>query len=276
MNKLQLKVLETKPAVVSFNYDEISKYLDEVLKKYEGIVVTEDTVKDGKKVIADLRKGQKSLDEFRKKTKKELTGAVTEFENQCKELSKKFDEVINPINEQAEQFELKRKEKKRVEVQEVIKLVCELKHVEDLPLDERYLNKSMSLKAIKEDLLSVANQMLLEKANHKKNVSLIESKIDLVNAKYNVTMVKEPYVSMLEYEDVDNILTKILEDGEALRNKLANTPKQETTSFKPVVQAPSRDEEIFIDTYEIEGTEAQLNALEDFLNANGYKWLIKE
>lgn len=276
MNKLQLKVLETKPAVVSFNYDEISKYLDEVLKKYEGIVVTEDTVKDGKNVIADLRKGQKSLDEFRKKTKKELTGAVTEFENQCKELSKKFDEVINPINEQAEQFELKRKEKKRVEVQEVIKLVCELKHVEDLPLDERYLNKSMSLKAIKEDLLSVANQMLLEKANHKKNVSLIESKIDLVNAKYNVTMVKEPYVSMLEYEDVDNILTKILEDGEALRNKLANTPKQETTSFKPVVQAPSRDEEIFIDTYEIEGTEAQLNALEDFLNANGYKWLIKE
>ncbi|ASN68332.1 hypothetical protein 10S11_70 [uncultured Caudovirales phage] len=276
MNKLQLKVLETKPAVVSFNYDEISKHLDEVLKKYEGIVVTEDTVKDGKNVIADLRKGQKSLDEFRKKTKKELTKSVTDFENQCKELSKKFDEVINPINEQAEQFELKRKEKKRIEVQEVIKLVCELKHVEDLPLDERYLNKSMTLKAIKEDLISAANQMLLEKANHKKNVALIEGKIDLANAKYGVTMVKEPYVSMLEYEDVDNILTKILEDGEALRNKLANTPKQETTSFKSVTQSPSMDEEIFIDIYEIEGTEAQLNALEDFLNTNGYKWSIKE
>ncbi len=168
MNKLQLKVLENKPAEVHFNFDEISNYLDSTLNKYQGIVVTEETIKDGKKVIADLRKGKKSLDEFRKKTKKELTKSVTEFENQCKELSKKFDEVIDPINEQAEQFEIKRKEEKKVEVQKVIKIVCELKHVGDLPLDDKYLNKSMSLKAIKEDLISIANQMLLEKANHKK------------------------------------------------------------------------------------------------------------
>ncbi len=39
-------------------------------------------------------------------------------------------------------------------------------------------------------------------------------------------MVKEPYVNMLEYEDVNNILTKILEDGEVLKNKLADTSKQ--------------------------------------------------
>lgn len=275
MNKLQLKVLENKPAQINFNYDEISKHLDGVLKKYTGITITEDTVKDGKKIIAELRKGQKSLDEFRKKTKKELTKSVTDFENQCEELGKKFDEVIDPIVKQAEEFEEKRREEKKVEVQKVIKLVCELKHVEDLSLDDKYLNKSMSLKAIKEDLISVANQMLLEKANHKKNVALIEGKIDLANAKYGVTMVKEPYVNMLEYKDVDNILTKILEDGEALKNKLADTPKQKTTSFKPVVQAPKKNEEIFVDTYEIEGTENQLDALEEFLNKNNYKWSIK-
>lgn len=272
MNKLQLKVLETKPAQINFNYDEISKHLDGVLKKYEGIVVTDDTIKDGKKVIADLRKGQKSLDDFRKKTKKELTKSVTDFENQCKELGKKFDEVIDPIVKQAEEFEEKRREEKKVEVQKVIKLVCELKHVEGLPLDGKYLNKSMSLKGIKEDLISVANQMLLEQANHKKNVSLIEGRIDLANAKHGVTMVKEPYVNMLEYKDVDNILTKILEDGEALKNKLADMPKQKTTSFKPVVQVPKKNEEIFVDTYEIEGTEKQLDALEEFLNKNNYKW----
>ncbi|EPY2279542.1 DUF1351 domain-containing protein [Clostridium sporogenes] len=271
MNKLQLKVLENKPAEVHFNFDEISKHLDEVLKQYEGIIVTEETIKDGKKVIADLRKGKKSLDEFRKKTKKELTKSVTEFENQCKELGKKFDEVIDPINEQAEQFEIKRREEKAEEVKKVIKIVCELKRIEDLPLDEKYLNKSMSLKAIREDLISVANQMLLEKANHKKNVALIEGKIDLANAKYDVTMVKEPYVSMLEYEDIDTILNKILEDGESLKNKIDDTPKLVTT----VVQAPKKNEEIFVDNYEIEGTEKQLDALEDFLNKNNYKWSTK-
>ncbi|WP_434290877.1 DUF1351 domain-containing protein [Clostridium botulinum] len=271
MNKLQLKVLETKPAEVHFNFDEISNYLDSTLNKYQGIIVTEETIKDGKKVIADLRKGKKSLDEFRKKTKKELTKSVTEFENQCKELNRKFDEVINPINEQAEQFEIKRKEEKKIEVKKVIKIVCELKHIEDLPLDEKYLNKSMSLKAIREDLISVANQMLLEQANHKKNISLIEGRIDLANAKYGVTMVKEPYVSMLEHEDIDTILNKILEDGESLKNKIDDTPKLVT----PVVQAPKKNEEIFVDTYEIEGTENQLDALEGFLNKNNYKWSIK-
>lgn len=271
MNKLQLKVLENKPAEVHFNFDEISNYLDSTLNKYQGIVVTEETIKDGKKVMADLRKGQKSLDEFRKKTKKELTAPVKAFEEQCKELIKKFNEVIDPIVKQAEEFEEKRREEKKVEVQKIIDEVCKLKGVNNLPLEDSYLNKSISLKSIKTELTKVADNILLEQANHKKNVALIEGKIDLTNAKYDVTMVKEPYVSMLEYEDIDTILNKILEDSESLKNKIEDTPKLVT----PVVQAPKKNEEIFLDTYEIEGTENQLDALEEFLNKNNYKWSIK-
>ncbi|OSA84080.1 hypothetical protein B2H84_03045 [Clostridium botulinum] len=270
MNKLQLKVLENKPAEVNFNYDEISNHLDSVLKKYEGIIVTEETIKDGKKVVADLRKGKKSLDEFRKKTKKELTKSVTEFENQCKELGKKFDEVINPINEQAEQFEIKRKEEKLEEVKKVIKIVCELKHIENLPLDEKYLNKSMSLKAIREDLISVANNILLQRAALKANEDLIKSRIEVVNTKYDLNLVSPPYVSILEYTDIQNVLEQIENDAESLKNKPIDMPNQ-------MSKEPSKNEEIFIDVYEIEGTEKQLDMLEDFLNTNGYKWTtIKE
>ncbi|EJE7235433.1 DUF1351 domain-containing protein [Clostridium botulinum] len=273
MNKLQLKVLETKPAQINFNYDEISKHLDEVLKKYTGITITEETIKDGKKVIADLRKGKKLLDEFKKKTKKELTKSVTDFENQCKELSKKFDEVINPINEQAEQFEIKRKEEKKIEVEKVIEEVCELKGVNNLPLEDSYLNKSTSLKSIKEDLIKVADNILLQQATLKANTDLIKSKIEIVNTKYHLNLVSPPYVSILEYTDVQNVLKQIENDAESLKNKLSSTPKQQTQ----VVKKPSKNEEIFIDVYEIEGSEKQLDVLEDFLNTNGYKWTtIKE
>ncbi|APH23420.1 hypothetical protein CF088_14650 [Clostridium botulinum] len=270
MNKLQLKVLENKPAEVHFNFEEILQHLDDVLQQYEGIIVTEETIKDGKKVIADLRKGKKSLDEFRKKTKKELTKSVTEFENQCKELGKKFDEVIDPINEQAEQFEIKRKEEKAEEVKKVIKIVCELKHIEDLPLDEKYLNKSMSLKAIREDLISVANNILLQRAALKANEDLIKSRIEVVNTKYDLNLVSPPYVSILEYTDIQNVLEQIENDAESLKNKPIDMPNQ-------MSKEPSKNEEIFIDVYEIEGTEKQLDMLEDFLNTNGYKWTtIKE
>ncbi|APC85474.1 DUF1351 domain-containing protein [Clostridium botulinum] len=273
MNKLQIQVLNTTPAQINFNYDEISKQLDEVLKKYTGITITEDTIKDGKKVIADLRKGKKSLDEFRKKTKKELTKSVTEFENQCKELNRKFDEVINPINEQAEQFEIKRKEEKKMEVEKVIKEVCKLKDVDNLPLEDSYLNKSTSLKSIKEDLIKVADNILLQQATLKANEDLIKSKIEVINTKYNLNLVSPPYVSILEYTDVQNVLEQIENDAESLKNKLNSTPKQQTQ----VVEKPNKNEEIFIDVYEIEGTEKQLDMLEDFLNTNGYKWTtIKE
>ena len=273
MNKLQLKVLENKPAEVHFNFDEISNYLDSTLNKYQGIIVTEETIKDGKKVIADLRKGKKSLDEFRKKTKKELTKSVTEFENQCKELSKKFDEVIDPINEQAEQIEIKRKEEKKMEVEKVIKEVCKLKDVDNLPLEDSYLNKSTSLKSIKEDLIKVADNILLQQTTLKANEDLIKSKIEVVNTKYNLNLVSPPYVSILEYTDVQNVLEQIENDAESLKNKLSSTPKQQTQ----VVEKPSKNEEIFIDVYEIEGSEKQLDMLEDFLNTNGYKWnIVKE
>lgn len=274
MNKLQLKVLETKPAQINFNYDEISKHLDEVLKKYTGITITEETIKDGKKVIADLRKGKKSLDEFRKKTKKELTAPpVKAFEEQCKELSKKFDEVIDPINEQAEQFEIKRKEEKKIEVEKVIEEVCELKGVDNLPIEDSYLNKSTSLKSIKEDLIKIADNILLQQAALKANEDLIKSKIEVVNTKYDLNLVSPPYVSILEYTDVQNVLEQIENDAESFKNKLSSTPKQQTQ----VVEKPSKNEEIFIDVYEIEGTEKQLDMLEDFLNTNGYKWTtIKE
>lgn len=269
MNKLQIQVLENKPAVVNFNFDEISKHLDDVLKQYEGIIVTEDTVTDGKKVIAELRKGQKSLDEFRKKTKKELTAPVTEFENKCKELSKKFNEVINPIVEQADQFEIKRKEEKRIDVQKLIEEVCNLKGLDSLPLEESYLNKSTSLKSIKSDLMKAADNILLQQATLKANTDLIKSKIEVANAKHDLNLVDSPYVSMLEYTDVQTVLAQIEKDVEGLK------AKEVTPVIKPVVQAPSKDEEIFVDVYEIEGTETQLNTLEEFLNANGYKWNIK-
>ena len=104
MDNLQIITHSFTPAKVDFNYNEIAARLDVVLDKYKGLVFTEETVADCKKTIAELRKGQKSLDDFRKETKKKLTLSVTEFENDCKVLYKKFDEVIDPLKEQADYY----------------------------------------------------------------------------------------------------------------------------------------------------------------------------
>jgi len=113
MNELKIIANNTTPAKVDFNYKEIEEQLNKVLVKYTGLMFTDETVKNCKKSIADLREGQQSLDDFRKDTKKILTESVTEFENECKELYKKFEKTIDPLKEQTDHFERLRKEENK-------------------------------------------------------------------------------------------------------------------------------------------------------------------
>lgn len=240
---VSVKVLENKPAVVNFNYDEISKHLDSVLVKYKNLVFTENTASDCKKTIAELRKGQKALDEFRKATKKQLTESVTVFENRCKELHSKFEEVIKPLNEQHDQFELDRKEKKRVEIQAAIDALIKgqslnEKYAAQLVILDEYYNKGKSIKVIKSELTARAGTLKLQQDKEDQDTELIRTKVDLANAQYQLTniLMPEQYIRHLAFHSVANIEEMIISDAqqvkgreikvnEALASKIAEIPK---------------------------------------------------
>ena len=105
MNDLQL-TSKVVPAQVEFNYEAMNIQLDTTLLKYKGLVFTDETMSDCKKTIAELRKGQKALNDFKIKTKKQLNKAVDDFEAKCKLLDNKFNVVIEPISKQAAEFEV--------------------------------------------------------------------------------------------------------------------------------------------------------------------------
>lgn len=296
----ELRIIETKPAVVNFNYQEISDHLDSVLANYKGLVFTESTVSECKKTIAELRKGQKSLDEFRKATKKQLTESVTNFEFQCKVLYEKFAGVIQPLTEQQDQFELDRREKKRAEIQSVIDtLISEHglweKYGLKLVILEEYFNKGKTIKAIKTELSTLAASLKIQQDKEAQDEDLIKTKVDLANAQYQLTniLMPEPYLRLLFYnESVAEIELKIVADAqqvkaredlvaEELLTKAAEAPKVvEAIQPEPEpVKAPEHiPAHVWIETvmtavYEITGTEEQLSALEAYLDANNYTWI---
>lgn len=288
MNELQIKTNSFTPAKVDFNYEQISRYLDEVLKKYDGLVFTEETIADCKRTLADLRKGKRAVDEFRKKTKKELTKSVTEFENQCKELNKKFDEVIDPLKEQSDFFEEQRRIEKKEKVQKIVdELIKEQglneKYASQLIIEDSYLNKTKTLKSIREELTVTAETLGIQQDKEEADKELIKTKVELANAKYNVNLSETPYIRLLDYENVEDIETKINLDAE----------RESQVEPEPVVQAPKEpasDEEIiqpamtelnmsakiFMEKYKVEGTDKQLDVLEEFMTANGLEWKIIE
>ena len=73
MNALEVKVLEVTPAVVKFNYSEMLEIAKEIKSEYEGLTFTEETVKQGKSTVAEIKKIQKSVNDFKIKTKKEFS-----------------------------------------------------------------------------------------------------------------------------------------------------------------------------------------------------------
>ncbi len=284
MNELQIKTNSFTPAKVDFNYEQISIYLNEVLKKYDGLVFTEETVQDCNKTIAELRKGKRSLDDFRKKTKKELTKSVTEFENQCKELNKKFDEVIDPLVEQSDFFEENRRNEKRQKVQKIVdELIKEQglneKFASQLIIEDQYLNKSKTLKSIKEELATTAETLGIQQDKEEADKELIKTKVELANATYNVNLSETPYVRLLEYENVEDIETKINLDAER-ESKVEPEPEPEPISDELIelvtMPEPKEDEEIYMERYEVHGTDAQLDALEDFMKYQDLEWKIIE
>lgn len=248
---VEVKVFETKPAVVNFNYQEISNHLDSVLEKYKGLVFTESTVAECKKTIAELRKGQKSLDEFRKTTKKQLTESVTAFENQCKILHGKFEDVVKPLTQQSEQFELDRRVKKKIEIQGIIDaLKSELnlseKYATQLIITEEYFNKGKSIKAIKADLAVLANTLKIKQDKESQDINLIKTKVGLANAEYRLTnrLTAESYLRLLAYKPFEEVESLITSDAKQAHDREKKVV--ETVVADPVITEPNITEPVIV------------------------------
>ena len=336
MNDLKL-ISQTTPAVVSFNYAEIDAILNEVLKKYGGLLFTDETVTECKKTIAELKKGKKSLNDFKIKTKKILTEDITKFEDQCKKLSDKFDTVINPISDQADAFEVKRKEDKRIEIQTLINTLTderflEYKYYSQLVITEQMLNKGTKIKTITVELTKQADLLLSQQNIEEANIELIKGKVELANSQYGVTLLNNLYLGLLgDGKDINSLIKMINENAEQTKiaaeeaeaeklaieerkagraikietERLANKErqvklaerrdvekaewdtKQQTERSATIKQKQVEEVKVVIpsppsviapqvtdtETYTVTGTEAQLDALEAYLNVNGYDWI---
>lgn len=102
----QIKVNST-PAVINFNFEAVRDQLSTELQKYD-TVVTEDTVKDAKKLAAELNKRKKEIADYRKKTIKEVSEPITVIEGQFKQLEGMCKDGYDKLTDQVKKFESER------------------------------------------------------------------------------------------------------------------------------------------------------------------------
>lgn len=116
---LEVKILTPQDSfltAIEFNYNELKQGLQENLEKYQNLVFTNETMKEGKETRAKLNKLKKALDDKRKEIKKQCLEPYNAFEIKINELISLVDKPTLAIDNQIKAYEEALKEAKRQEI----------------------------------------------------------------------------------------------------------------------------------------------------------------
>lgn len=294
----ELKITNKTLPVIESNFEEVKSSLDEALTKYKGIVVTDDNLKDCKKMLADLNKLKTSIDTYRKDTKREFNIPVKDFENKCKELENMIIEVQNPTKKGISVFDEKKKQEKRAKILEFIGEVAvdlnlDEKYAKQLTISPKYLNVSTSLKSIREDLQERGNLLLQQQNAEIEKINNIKAVLDSVNKTINTPVTFKDINYLVQAEKP---LSVIIERINAIAEKIriAEQPKPQKEEPKteptPQVQHPTntnfgeikaervaavKKQEYFV-TFKIQGTADITRMMGNFLRQNNIKYTVIE
>lgn len=103
MQELQAKVTQAQVEII--DREKFEQNINEVVAKYQNYVVTASTIKDDKKVLADLRKLSKQISDERIKIKRELSKSADEFDEYIKTTEKPLTDTIFKIAKDVKDFE---------------------------------------------------------------------------------------------------------------------------------------------------------------------------
>lgn len=117
MSEIQFEVTTDLATVantqIETNFEAVRDWLTEELAPYATMVVTEDSIADGKKTRAAIRKVGDSIDSQRKAIKKIWMKPYEDYEAKCKELTGIVNQAVGNIDGQIKAMENEIKEQKR-------------------------------------------------------------------------------------------------------------------------------------------------------------------
>ena len=275
---------------LTWNNAELAKYLEEKLEKYNGLVVTEDNLKEMKSVLKEIVSIRTKLTRFGTDKKRELKIPYNTFTAELEQVLAVVSRVENPIANQIGEFEqqemLKRKET-------VLKMVED--KAQSLGIREEYKNRVMpnpkwweNKTAKMSDVALSVEEMLKGVLEQQQNdddlkrmqaekVEMIKMKIDLFNQNYALD-------TPIQYEEIQHRVGNVPfgELDSVIAEEFEKRLEIELKAKEPVVQVVEQDEtleptpvveEVATVTYVVKNINArQRKAINDLLIKLGVEW----
>lgn len=122
MNDIQFEVITDlaamNPQHIETNFEAVDAYLNEAMEPYTQMVVTEDSIGDAKKTLAQLRKLKDGINAQKIAVKREWMKPYTEYEDKVKQLMSRVEAGISNIDGQVKDYDSRRKEQKLQELKD--------------------------------------------------------------------------------------------------------------------------------------------------------------
>lgn len=153
---MELRINEIMiPEEIVFNYDELKKELLEKVRDYETVVYTDDQIRLAKADKASLNKLKKALNDERIRREREYMEPFNQFKAKIGEIISIIDRPIALIDTQIKEYEEQKKAQKLEEIKVYFgELTTPAWLSFDQIFDQRWLNATYGMSAVKEDIQS--------------------------------------------------------------------------------------------------------------------------
>lgn len=137
------------------NEKRFDEYLTKIKDRYGSLIVSKETEKDTKRVIAELRKLKREINSKRIEVQKEYEKPAKIFKEKIDNKLSTLEEVISNLDSGVKQLEEVRKAEKQSKIEEIIKSMSkEYDFDGKINFDNRWLNKSYKMLDIEKDIKS--------------------------------------------------------------------------------------------------------------------------
>lgn len=277
----ELKITEPQmPNPITWNYEELKAELTEALSGYENRVYTEDTIAEAKADKASLNKLKKTINDERIRREKEYMKPFDTFKSQVKEICSLIDGASTKISDQLDIFEEKRLAEKKEEITKVFEKtksgVADWLTLSQI-FNEKWLNKTVSIKAIEEEIISIVAKILSDL----ETIKTLDAYSFEATECYKRTL--DLNSAIAEGQRLVNIQKRKEEEMQRqaalakAQSQLESGVQPESTVAEAVIAEEPIEEPVYTVKFQVSLTKSQAVALSQFCKENNIKLIqIKE
>ena len=270
-----------KAAEVDFQgYEALDAKVDAMTKDWDKYVVTAESYPYDKKTRAELNRIRRALSDRRKVIVKESSQQITEFNTKVKGLDLKIKGVVDHLSEGLKAFDDQaRKDKHQQNLLRLGELAKEYSvALQKIDYQDKWDNKTTSWTTIEEDARQQFETIVEKQKARKEAEQVIANK---ANEYTKPAMTASPYLQMLDYKSLPDVLTQMDNDHEYLIKQA----KQQEENRKKAIESLEQHGDKYVDaktgevvdkvhtvTLKLTGTTDQLTALSNFIRDWGISY----